>query len=208
MHLHTETLVGVASKLPDLRHVDWQIADGDGRPALLIQRRQNRYGESTKTISLEALPPDGVVVASTRSRTLRKSTDISPPALPDFANQLLDLKTLCPRLTTLEFVFESPFPPRKSNTEVPNLLLPYTTLDHLCISLRKLCQSMQQVVLSNLPISTQLFWPLQDDEEAVQEDEPVWPILTHFDLEFVFALLRVAYGLMFLNHLFARVAQA
>lgn len=52
MHLPTETLVGVASKLPYLRHVDWQIADHDGSPALLVQRRQNRYGESTDSQSM------------------------------------------------------------------------------------------------------------------------------------------------------------
>lgn len=43
---------------------------------------------------------------------------------------------------------------------------------------------MQRVVLGNLPISTQLFWPLQDDDEASEDDEPFWPKLTHFDLEF------------------------
>ncbi|KAG9692312.1 hypothetical protein KCU95_g12030, partial [Aureobasidium melanogenum] len=141
MCLPTETLVDIASRLPNLRHVEWQIADGDG----LIQRRQNRS---------------------------------------DFANQLLALKTLCPSLTTLEFVFRSPFPSRNPITEVPSVLLPYSSVDHLCVSLRKLCQSMQRVVLTNLPISSQLFWPLQNGDEAGEEVEPFWPKLTHFDLEF------------------------
>ncbi|KAH0372726.1 hypothetical protein KCU65_g939, partial [Aureobasidium melanogenum] len=101
-----------------------------------------------------------------------------------FANQLLELKKLCPALTMLEFVFKSPFPPRKPLTEVPSVLLPYASLDQLCISLRKLCQSMQRVVLTNLPISSQLFWPSEDDDETVEDDEPFWPHLTHFDLEF------------------------
>lgn len=46
-HLPTETLVGVASRLPNLRHVEWQIADGNG----LIQRRQNRSGGSSECSS-------------------------------------------------------------------------------------------------------------------------------------------------------------
>lgn len=75
-------------------------------------------------------------------------------------------------------------PGRKLITEVPNILLPYTSIDHLCVSLRRLSQSLQRVVLSNLPISTQLFWPIQEAEEADEEDEPFWPNLTHFDLEF------------------------
>lgn len=62
--------------------------------------------------------------------------------------------------------------------------MPYTSVDHLCVSLRKLCQSMQRVVLTNLPISSQLFWPLQNDDEASEDDESFWPNLTHFDLEF------------------------
>lgn len=70
MNLPTETLVGVASRLPNLRHVDWQIADGDGRPALLIERRQNRYGGLTKPIILK-------VVAPTLSRIHRNPTDIT-----------------------------------------------------------------------------------------------------------------------------------
>ncbi|KAG9566782.1 hypothetical protein KCU71_g1925, partial [Aureobasidium melanogenum] len=102
----------------------------------------------------------------------------------NFANQLLNLRTLCPALTTLEFVFTYAFPSRDPIIEVPSVLLPYTSIDHLCVSLRKLCQSMQRVVLGNLPISTQLFWPLQDDDEASEDDEPFWPKLTHFDLEF------------------------
>ncbi|KAG9589391.1 hypothetical protein KCU77_g8314, partial [Aureobasidium melanogenum] len=102
----------------------------------------------------------------------------------NFANQLLNLKTLCLSLTTLEFVFSYAFPPRNPIIEVPSVLLPYTSIDHLCVSLRKLCQSMQRVVLGNLPISTQLFWPLQNDDEANEDDEPFWPKLTHFDLEF------------------------
>lgn len=48
MCLPTETLVGIASRLPNLRHVEWQIADGVG----LIQRRQNRSGESIATLKL------------------------------------------------------------------------------------------------------------------------------------------------------------
>lgn len=81
-------------------------------------------------------------------------------------------------------MFSSPLPGRKTIIEVPSVLLPYTSIDHLCVSLRKLCQTLQRVVLINLPISTQLFWPSQEDDRVNEDDETFWPHVTHFDLEF------------------------
>ncbi|KAI5273146.1 hypothetical protein E4T47_03584 [Aureobasidium subglaciale] len=95
----------------------------------------------------------------------------------DLAAQLIMLQKHNPVLEILELSFTASTAPFGYDNIIPSILLPFDQRDHLSQSLRHLSQDMKKVSLENMTISSQLFWP-QEDEGT----EPQWPTLGRYKI--------------------------
>ncbi|KAI5210412.1 hypothetical protein E4T39_00343 [Aureobasidium subglaciale] len=95
-------------------------------------------------------------------RVQNRVGELSTPSLFCKKKLLIDKLDLA-ALQILELSFAASTPPCHHNI-IPSILLPFDQTDHLSQSIRHLSQNMQQVILDNMIISSQFFWPLEDEE--------------------------------------------
>jgi hypothetical protein len=161
-------LISIASGLPALQGIDWDIDDSD-RCINSISRRKKRHGKFMYP------------------RTLRTGISFVPfcahvlSCRLDFAKQLSSLASFCSALRTVELQFTCIIP-ADENTNIPSILLPQVPIDHLSQSLQELVRAckVKTLHLDGVVLTSQLF-----QSQQVLEESAYWAnSLSHLEITF------------------------